>query len=108
MRWDQAYVRKIVHTPPRLQHPTPQGRASTDRPPRLDAERPQDREALPPVHDKLRRSAAYGLKAAWQQLNVARSFASLNAQVQPRTNTTADLIASRTATRRCGSSYIAA
>ena len=50
----------------------------------------------------------YGLKAAWQQVNVACSFAILNAQVKPRQLTGADLVASRAATHRCGSSYIAA
>jgi hypothetical protein len=49
---------------------------------------------------------AYGLRTAWQQVNVARSFASLRAQVAPRQHTAADLAASRHATRRCGSSYI--
>ena len=50
----------------------------------------------------------YGLKAAWQQVNAARSFAILNAEVKPRQFTGADLVASRAATHRCGSSYIAA
>jgi hypothetical protein len=51
---------------------------------------------------------AYGLKAAWQQVDVARSIASLNAQVARREVTGAEVTASRAATRRCGSSYIAA
>jgi hypothetical protein len=49
---------------------------------------------------------AYGLRAAWGQVKVAQSFASLRAQVKHRTCTADELIASRVATRRCGSSYI--
>jgi hypothetical protein len=51
---------------------------------------------------------AYGLRTAWEQFRVARSFAMLRAQVAPRQHTVKELAESRTATRRCGSSYIAA
>jgi hypothetical protein len=47
----------------------------------------------------------YGLKAAWGQVEVARSFAAVRARVQPRVFTAEQLAASRAATRRCGSSY---
>jgi hypothetical protein len=53
-----------------------------------------------------REALAYGLRAAWQQVAVARSIAMLNAQVKRRTNTPAEIAASRTATRRCGSGYM--
>jgi hypothetical protein len=53
-----------------------------------------------------REALAYGLRTAWQQVAVARSFATLRAQVTPRQHTAADIAASRQATRRCGSSYI--
>jgi hypothetical protein len=53
-----------------------------------------------------REALAYGLRTAWQQVAVARSFAALRAQVTPRQHTAADLAASWHATRRCGSSYI--
>jgi hypothetical protein len=49
---------------------------------------------------------AYGLRTAWEQVKVARSFATLRAQVKHRTCTADELISSRAATRRCGSSYI--
>ena len=51
---------------------------------------------------------AYGLKAAWQQVKVARDFAMIRAQVKPREYTAADWAASTRATRRCGSSMWAA
>jgi hypothetical protein len=51
-----------------------------------------------------REALAYGLRAAWQQVAVARSFAMINAQVKPRTYTAAEIAAGRAATRRCGSS----
>jgi hypothetical protein len=53
-----------------------------------------------------REALAYGLRTAWQQVAVVRSFASLRTQVAPRQHTAADLAASREATRRCGSSYV--
>jgi hypothetical protein len=53
-----------------------------------------------------REALAYGLRAAWGQLEVARSFATLRAQVKPVAHTAEQLAASRAATRRCGSSYM--
>jgi hypothetical protein len=53
-----------------------------------------------------REALAYGLRTAWQQVAVARSFATLRAQVTPRQHTAADLAASQQATRRCGSSFM--
>jgi len=53
-----------------------------------------------------REALAYGLKAAWAQINVARSIMSLNMQVRRREYTAAEIAASRRATRRCGSSYM--
>ena len=47
---------------------------------------------------------AYGLRAAWAQVKVARTFQSLRAQVAPVQQTPAQIEASRRATRRCGSS----
>jgi hypothetical protein len=47
---------------------------------------------------------SYGLGAAWAQVKVARTFQSLRAQVVPVEHTTAQIEASRRATRRCGSS----
>jgi hypothetical protein len=55
-----------------------------------------------------REALAYGLRTAWEQVKVARSFASLRAQVAPRQHTASDLAASRQATRRTGSSFIGA
>jgi hypothetical protein len=52
-----------------------------------------------------REALAYGLRAAWQQYNVARSFA-MHAQVQPRQFTATELAASCAATRRCRSSFM--
>ena len=59
----------------------------------------------PPFMKSYREALAYGLRAAWGQVESARSFAAVRARVQPRTFT-ADQIASRAATRRCGSSYM--
>jgi hypothetical protein len=53
-----------------------------------------------------REALAYGLKAAWAQVNVARSIMMLNAQVKRREYSAAEIAASRRATRRCGSSYM--
>jgi hypothetical protein len=53
-----------------------------------------------------REALSYGLRAAWDQVKVAQSFAMLRAQVKPRQLTAAEIDASRVATRRCGSSYI--
>jgi hypothetical protein len=53
-----------------------------------------------------REALTYGLRTAWEQYRVARSFAMLRAQVKPRTHTAAEVEASRQATRRCGSSYV--
>jgi hypothetical protein len=53
-----------------------------------------------------REALSCGLKAAWDQYRVAQSIAMLNAQVAPRQHTAAEIIASRAATRRCGSSYM--
>jgi hypothetical protein len=100
---------------PRLYH-TPMGR-STIRP--AVALPPIDRRALMQNAHRIAKQArphmasygeslAYGLRAAWQQVAVARSFAMINAQVKPQTYTATDLAASRAATRRCGSSLWAA
>jgi len=59
-----------------------------------------------PHHATYRAAFAYGLRAAWQQVQVRRSFAMINAQVAPRVHTAAAWAASRTATRRCGASYM--
>jgi hypothetical protein len=53
-----------------------------------------------------REALAYGLRAAWNQVAVAQSFAMLRAQVKPQAYTAADWAASDRATRRCGSSYL--
>jgi hypothetical protein len=47
---------------------------------------------------------AYGLGAAWAQVNAAREIQSLRAQVAPVQHTAAQIEASRAATRRTGSS----
>jgi hypothetical protein len=52
-----------------------------------------------------REALAYGLRAAWGQVEVARSFAAVRARVQSRVLTADQIDASRAATRRCGSSY---
>jgi hypothetical protein len=62
------------------------------------------REARP-FMKSYREALAYGLRAAWGQVEVARSFAAVRARVQPRTFTADQIVASRAATRRCGSSY---
>lgn len=52
-----------------------------------------------------RSALSYGFRTAWEQGKVAQSFAMLRAQIKPREHTAADLEASRTATRRVGSSF---
>lgn len=47
-----------------------------------------------------REALAYGLRAAWQQVQVRQSFAMLRAQVKPRAFTASDWAASRHATPR--------
>jgi hypothetical protein len=59
-----------------------------------------------PYMANYREALAYGLKAAWDQLKVAQSFAAVRVRVQPRTLTADQIVASRAATRRCGSSYM--
>jgi len=61
-----------------------------------------------PHMSSYREALAHGMRVAWQQVEVARSFALINAQVTPRPHTAAELAASRAATRRCGSSLWAA
>lgn len=96
--------RKLYHTPAGL---------STQRPSDL---LPLDRGALMrrahqlaaksrPYMPSYRAALAYGLRTAWQEFEVRRSFASLRAQVQPRVRTPAEIEASRLATRRCGASF---
>jgi hypothetical protein len=58
-----------------------------------------------PYMASYREALDYGLRAAWGQVEVARSFAAVRARVQPRTFTADQIVASRAATRRCGSSY---
>jgi hypothetical protein len=58
-----------------------------------------------PFMASYREALAYGLRAAWGQVEVARSFAAVRARVQPRVFTAEQLAASRAAARRCGSSY---
>ncbi len=58
-----------------------------------------------PYMANYREALAYGLRAAWGQVEVARSFAEVRARVQPRAFTAEQIAASRAATRRCGSSY---
>lgn len=53
-----------------------------------------------------REALAYGLRAAWQQVEVRRSFAMLRAQVKPRVLAADEIARSRAATYRCGSSYL--
>ncbi len=48
---------------------------------------------------------AHGLRTAWAQVKVARTFQSLNAQVRRREYSASEIANSRAATRRCGSSY---
>lgn len=48
---------------------------------------------------------AYGLRTAWAQVKVRRTFQMLNAQVRRREYTATEIAASRAATHRCGSSY---
>jgi hypothetical protein len=80
---------------------------------------PLDRRALMQSAHRIARNArrhfasyaqalAYGLKAAWQQVKVARDIAMIRAQIKPREYTAADWAASTRATRRCGSSLWAA
>jgi hypothetical protein len=57
-----------------------------------------------PFMASYREALAYGLRAAWGQVEVARSFAAVRARVQPRVFTAEQLAASRAA-GRCGSSY---
>jgi hypothetical protein len=59
-----------------------------------------------PHFKSYREALAYGLRTAWQQVNVARSIIMLNAQVTPRACTTTEWAASKRATRRCGSSFV--
>jgi hypothetical protein len=59
-----------------------------------------------PYMASYREALAYGLRAAWGQVHVARSFAAVRARVQPRVLTADQIAASRAATRRCGSSYM--
>jgi hypothetical protein len=59
-----------------------------------------------PYMASYREALAYGLRAAWGQVEIARSFAAVRARVQPRTCTAEQIDASRAATRRCGSSYM--
>jgi hypothetical protein len=59
-----------------------------------------------PHMQSYREALAYGLRAAWHMVNVARSIASLRALVAPRPLTDKEIEQSRAATRRCGSSYI--
>ena len=59
-----------------------------------------------PFMGSYREALAYGLRAAWGQVEVARSFAVVRARVQPRDFAAAQFTASRAATRRCGSSYM--
>jgi hypothetical protein len=59
-----------------------------------------------PFMASYREALAYGLKAAWGQVEVARSFAAVRARVQPRDFTAAQIAASRAATRRVGASYM--
>jgi hypothetical protein len=63
------------------------------------------REARP-FMKSYREALAYGLRAAWGQVEVARSFAAVRAKVQPRVLTADQIAASRAATRRCGSSFM--
>jgi hypothetical protein len=58
--------------------------------------------------ESYREALAYGLSIAWKQINLARSIMMLKAQVAPRSAplTSAQLEASRLATRRTGSSFI--
>jgi hypothetical protein len=95
-------------------YPTPMG--CTDQRPNVTLP-PIDRAALMrqahviakrmrPYMASYREALAYGLRAAWNQVAVAQSFAMLRARVKPRAYTAADWTASDRATRRCGSSYI--
>jgi hypothetical protein len=59
-----------------------------------------------PFMKSYREALAYGLRTAWGQVEVARSFAEVRARVQPRAFTADQIAASRAATRRCGSSYM--
>jgi hypothetical protein len=59
-----------------------------------------------PYMASYREALAYGLRAAWGQVDVARSFAAVRARVQPRTFTAEQIAASRAATRRVGASYM--
>jgi hypothetical protein len=63
------------------------------------------REARP-FMKSYREALAYGLRAAWGQVEVARSFPAVRAKVQPRVLTADQIAASRAATRRCGSSFM--
>jgi hypothetical protein len=63
------------------------------------------REARP-FMKSYREALAYGLRAAWGQVEIARSFAAVRARVRPRTFTADQLAASRVATRRCGASFM--
>jgi hypothetical protein len=54
-----------------------------------------------------REALQYALKSVWGLIATRREFAAVRVRVQPRTFTADQLAASRAATRRCGSSYIA-
>jgi hypothetical protein len=93
-------------------HMTPLG--YTSRPPVMLP--PVDRAALMRAAHRIAKSMrrlmasypdalAYGLRAAWAQVKVARTFRSLNAQVRRREHTATEIANSRAATHRCGSSY---
>lgn len=58
-----------------------------------------------PYMPSYRAALACGLRTAWRDFEVRRSFASLRVQVTPRTLTAAQIEASRMATRRCGASF---
>lgn len=58
-----------------------------------------------PFMESYREAFAYGLRAAWQAAEIARSNASLKAQVQQRQHSPAQWQRSREATRRVGASF---
>jgi hypothetical protein len=53
-----------------------------------------------------REALAYGLCAAWGLVATAREFAAVRGRVAPVTHTAEQIAASRSATRRCGASYM--
>lgn len=100
----QVRATKLYHTPSGLSTHRPAELPALNRAAILRGAHGIAVRALPFMND-YREAFAYGLKAAWQAAEVARSIAALKAQVKPRTLSADQERASREATRRCGASF---